>query len=288
VTQTADAQVARQSLTAWGLVAPMLVLIVLCFIVPLVAIGAISFSPSEAGTLLPGFTLNAYAAFIGDRFYQAMIVRSLQLSITVTLLALVVTYPIALFLHRLESRWRSLLIVITIAPLLLSAVVRTYGWMVIMGDNGWVNSVLRFVGLPTARLFNTYTGVLIGMTEIMMPYMALGLIAGFNRIDPTLEEAAASLGASPWRRFYRVTLPLSLPGISLGCLLCFVLAMSAFVTPSLLGGGRVFVLATEIYDQAVTTLNWPLASAMSMLALVLFLLVLTAYNRLSRRWEESQ
>jgi putative spermidine/putrescine transport system permease protein len=159
--------------------------------------------------------------------------------------------------------------------------------MVIMGDNGWVNAVLRTLGLPTVRLFNTYNGVVIGMAEILMPYMALGLIAGFNRIDPTLEEAAASLGANSWRRFYRVTLPLSLPGVSLGCLLCFVLAMSAFVTPSLLGGGRVFVLATEIYDQAVTSLNWPLASAMSMLALALFLVVLIAYNRQSRRWEES-
>jgi len=285
MTPVAETRLLRQSAAAWGLVTPMLLLIVFCFIVPLGAMGVISFSPSEGGTLLPGFTLDAYDSFLGDPFYQGMIFRSIQLSVTVTALALLVTYPIALFLHRLESRWKSLLVVITVAPLLVSAVVRTYGWMVIMGDNGWINAVLRFVGLPTVRLFNTYNGVLIGMTEILMPYMALGLIAGFNRIDPLLEEAAASLGASPWRRFVRVTLPLSVSGIGLGCLLCFVLAMSAFVTPSLLGGGRVFVLATEIYDQAVNSLDWPLAAAMSMFALILFTAVLVLYNRLSRRWE---
>jgi putative spermidine/putrescine transport system permease protein len=276
----------RDAAKAVALTTPMLVLIGLGFVFPLLWIGRISFQPVvEGSTLLEGFTLDAYGDFFGDPFYQATALRSIQLAVTVTVLALIVTYPIALFLHRTQSRWRSVLIVITVAPLLLSAVVRTYGWMVILGDAGWINSLLRILHLPTVRLFNNYNGTLIGLTEIMMPYMALGLIAGFNRIDAALEEAAASLGASPMRRFLRVTLPLSLPGVGLGCLLSFVLTMSAFVTPTLLGGGRVFVVATEIYNQAVAILNWPLAAAMSVATLVFFMIVLVIYNRLSRRWE---
>ncbi|MCO5064605.1 MAG: ABC transporter permease [Rhizobiaceae bacterium] len=281
-----DRKALRKSGEAVLLTLPMMLLIGLGFLVPLIWIGRISFQPViEGSTLLEGFTFDSYAQFFGDPFYRSAALRSIQLAVTVTILALLVTYPIALFLHRTESRWRSVLVVITIAPLLVSAVVRTYGWMVILGDAGWVNSVLRMLDLPTLRLFNNYTGTVIGLTEIMMPYMALGLIAGFNRIDPTLEEAAASLGATPMRRFLRVTLPLSLPGVGLGCLLSFVLTMSAFVTPSLLGGGRVFVVATEIYNQAIAVLNWPLAAAMSVVTLVFFVVVLVFYNRISRRWE---
>lgn len=282
----ADRNALKKSGYALLLSLPMLLLIGLGFVLPLIWIGRISFQPViEGSTLLEGFTFASYGAFFGDPFYRSAALRSIQLAVTVTVLSLLVTYPIALFLHRTQSRWRSVLIVITIAPLLVSAVVRTYGWMVILGDAGWINSVLMMLGLPRLKLFNNYTGTVIGLTEIMMPYMALGLIAGFNRIDATLEEAAASLGAPPFRRFLRVTLPLSLPGIGLGCLLSFVLTMSAFVTPSLLGGGRVFVVATEIYNQAIAILNWPLAAAMSVVTLVFFIIVLVFYNRISRRWE---
>lgn len=272
-------------LLALALAAPALILVGVCFLVPLALIARLSFAPSQAGgAILAGLTLESYRAFLGDPFYRAMIVRSIALSILITMIVLFFTYPIALFLHRTRSRWRSLLVVVTIAPLLVSAVVRTYGWMVILGDNGWVNSTLRLMDLAPMELDNDYTGVVIGMIEILMPYMALALIVGFGRIDTTLEEAAASLGATPSRRFWRITLPLSLPGIGLGCMLSFVLAISAFVTPTLLGGGRVFLIATEIYTQALEILNWPLASAMAVLMLVAFTGALTLYSWVGRRW----
>lgn len=263
---------------------PMLLLIGACFVLPLLWIGRISFyALHPGGVLVPDTTLDSYGAFLGDPFYREMVARTILGAGLVTVLALLLTYPIALFLHRTTSAWRGVLVVMTVAPLLISTVVRTYGWMVILGDNGWLNGLLRLLGLPTLKLANDYPAVVIGLTQIMMPYMALCLISGFGRVDPTLEDAAESLGATPMRRFWRITLPLSLPGVALGCMLTFVIAVSAYVTPALLGGGRVFLIATEIYTQALETLNWPLASAMSVLLLVVFLVALTLYSRLARR-----
>jgi putative spermidine/putrescine transport system permease protein len=157
--------------------------------------------------------------------------------------------------------------------------VRTYGWIVILFENGLINNALAAMGFNRMRLIFNQTGVVIGLTEILMPYMILSLIAGFGRLEPRVEEAAATLGASPLRVFLRVVLPLTLPGIALGSLLCFVLAVSSFITPKLLGGGRVFLLATEIYDQAIVTLNWPVASALSILILLIFGMALLLYTR---------
>ena len=263
---------------------PMLLLIGTCFVLPLLWISRISLYASHpGGVLVPDTTLDSYSAFLGDPFYREMVARTILIAGLVTVLALVLTYPIALFLHRTTSAWRGVLVVMTVAPLLISTVVRTYGWMVILGDDGWLNGLLRLVDLPALKLANDYPAVVIGLTQIMMPYMALCLISGFGRVDPTLEDAAESLGARPMRRFWRVTLPLSLPGVALGCMLTFVIAVSAYVTPALLGGGRVFLVATEIYTQALETLDWPLASAMSVLLLVVFLVALTLYSRLAQR-----
>ncbi|MGH7189082.1 MAG: ABC transporter permease, partial [Acetobacteraceae bacterium] len=127
--------------------------------------------------------------------------------------------------------------------------------------------------------------VYIGLTQIEMPVMVLALIAGFASLDPTMEEAARSLGAAPWRAFLRVTVPLSAPGILVGCLITFVQVTSSFVTPTLLGGGRVYVMATMIYQEALETLNWPLGAAISIILIVVLLACLAGYERVERRWE---
>jgi putative spermidine/putrescine transport system permease protein len=268
------------------LLLPGVAILTLSFLAPVLWLARMSFNLTlPGGAMREAWTLANYAEFFDDPYFLEITLGTIEMSLGVTLLALVLSYPIALFLYRWQSPWRGLLVVLTVSPLLVGAVVRTYGWVIILGDRGWVNGLLGALGLLSQplRLVNNQTGVVIGLAEILMPYMALALIAGFGRLDRALEEAAMSLGASPVRTFLRVTLPLSLPGVALGSLLCFVLAVSSFITPKLLGGGRVFLLATEIYDQALTTLNWPLASTISVALLALFGLALTLYGRLQRR-----
>jgi putative spermidine/putrescine transport system permease protein len=270
------------------LLAPTTLALVVFFVLPLLWLFRASFDRGlDSGVIESAFTLENYQEFLTDRFYQQELLRTLRLGVVITALTLVATYPIALFLARTQSRWRGLLVALAIAPLLTSTVVRTYGWLVILGNDGLVNGALVGIGLidQPLRLINDEIGVVIGLVEILMPYMALGLLSGFGRINPDVEEAAMSLGANPLRTFWRVTLPLSLPGIATGVLLVFVLTISSFVTPQLLGGGRVFLMATEIYDQATYTLDWPFAAAISFLLLLLFGVVIALYTRVLRRLE---
>jgi putative spermidine/putrescine transport system permease protein len=274
---------------ALGLSLPALFAIGLGFLLPLLWLARMSLNPTEPGGVLrEGWTVGHYAELFGDSFYAELTLASLQMAAASTLGALLVGYPIALFLHRLESRWKTVLVLLAICPLLVSGVVRAYGWIIILGDAGWINSMLRGLGLidRPLRLVNNHIGVAIGLTESLLPYMTLSLLAGLGRLDRGLEEAARTLGASPLRTFLRITLPLSLPAVVLGCTICFMLAVSAFITPRLLGGGRVLLLATEIYEQALVTLNWPLAAALAVSLLAMFSLVLVASGRLQRKVAE--
>lgn len=265
------------------LLLPIVIINAIAFIIPILNLARISFSEAlPGGGIRDLFTWANWVALASDSFYLEILWRSVWMSLLITALTLVCSYPIALYLHRSSGRWRTFLIVLVISPLLTSAVVRTYGWIAILGDQGLLPNVLGSIGLVSPRLMFNIQGVVIGLTEILMPYMILALLAGFGRLDPRCEEAAQTLGASPLRTFWRIVVPLTAPGIALGCLLCFVLAVSSFITPRILGGGRVFLLATEIYDQAIVTLNWPGASALSILVLVVFGAALFLYSRLLR------
>ena len=262
------------------LLLPIALVNALGFVVPTLNLLRMSFFEAQGtGAMQEVFTLATWLKVFTDSFYAELILNSISTSLLITVLTLLCSYPIALYLHRSSGLWRSVLLVLVIAPLLTSAVVRTYGWIVILFENGLVNNALAAVGIGRVRMIFNKTGVTIGLTEILMPYMILALMAGFGKLDARIEEAAASLGASPMRVFRHIVLPLTLPGIALGSLLCFVLAVSSFITPKLLGGGRVFLLATEIYDQAIVTLNWPVASSLSILILLIFGTALLLYTR---------
>jgi len=270
---------------AIALLAPITLVNLIVFIYPIINLLRISFNVAlPGGGIGPEFTWENWVKLAEDSYYLEIVLRSVGVSLLITFLTLLCSYPIALFLHRYEGSWRTFFFVLVVSPLLTSAVVRTYGWVAVLADAGLINNVLSFFGAksPTRLLYNA-TGIIIGLTEILMPYMILALMAGFGRLDPRVEEAARTLGATPARTFTKVILPLTLPGIALGCLLCFVLAVSSFITPKLMGGGRVFLLATEIYDQAIVTLNWPLASTLSILVLIVFGAALWAYSAVLRR-----
>ncbi len=271
-----------------ALLLPMAIINFVAFVLPVARLAMISFIESRSGGVLTNnYTLENYVDFFTDSFSIELISNSLILGFGVTCITLCCAYPIALFLHRVSPKWRNMLFVITVSPLLVSSVVRTYGWMVILGDQGVVNGILISSGIIESplRLTNNTLGVFIGMVEVLIPYMALSLIAGFGRLENVYEEAAACLGANSWTRFRRVILPLTAPGIALGCLLCFVLSISSFITPKLLGGGRVFLLATEIYDQAVIQLEWPTAAAISVIVLIIFGIALAIYSRVVKRFD---
>lgn len=266
--------------------APGLVLLALVFGIPLGWLLRMSFNTADAGgTIKTGFSLGSYREFFGQAFNLSLIWHTIVLGVVVTACALVLAYPLGLFLLRTKSRFRGLLIALAMAPLLTSAVVRTFGWMVILRDDGIVNKTLLALGLISSplRLANNQVGVVVALVEILMPYLVLSVVTGSSRLNDSVLEASATLGGNRFRTFWNVTVPLTLPGVLTGCLLVFVLTISSFVTPALVGGGRVFVLATEIYDQAVASLNWPLASAMSFILIALFAGVLIGYQRLMAR-----
>ena len=271
-------------LTGWLLVAPALALLALGFAWPALTLARMSLNETaDTGALIPALTAHTYARLAADPFTWALTRDSLALAATAATVALLLAYPMALFLHRTRSRLRSLLAVAAVAPLLVSGTARVIGWLAVLGDGGLVNAALAAAHLPRMALINNWTGVRIGLTESVMPYTVLALLAGFGRLDPRLEEAAATLGARPITAFWTVTVPLTLPATAAAWVLAFILGTSAFITPKLMGGGRVFTLATEIYDAATQTLDWPAAAALSIYVLVLLALILAAQATALRR-----
>jgi putative spermidine/putrescine transport system permease protein len=270
---------------AW-LILPALAFTALVYVWPVLTLFRSAFHETgPTGAMIEAFSLKTAGEVFADSFTAELTLNSLLLSLSSTAIGLVLAYPLSLFLFRTTSRFKTVLAVIAISPMLVSGVVRVFGWLAILGDQGLVNGLLLATGVistPLKLVFN-WTGVTIGLAESIMPYMILALIAGFGRLDRTLEEASRSLGASPFRTFLRVTLPLSLPAIALAAGLGFILSMSAYITPKLLGGGRVFVLATEIFEQATTNTNWPVASVLAIYTLALLIVLLALFNLIASR-----
>ena len=263
---------------------PAFALLAVGFLWPLLVLARMSLNrTAEGGAMVSDLSVASYAKLAADSFTWSLTADSLRLAGVSASIALLLAYPMALFLFRSRSRFRNVLALAAVAPLLVSGTARVIGWLAILGDNGMVNAVIVAAGLPRQALINNWTGVQIGLTESVMPYTVLALLAGFGRLDQRLEEAAATLGARPLLAFWTVTLPLTLPAVIAAWLLAFLLGVSAFVTPRLMGGGRVFVLATEIYDAAVQTLDWPAAAALSIYVLVLLALILAVQAVFARR-----
>jgi ABC-type spermidine/putrescine transport system permease subunit I len=234
------------------------------------------------------FTGANYAK-LWELYYAALFWRTLRLSLIVTGLCAVLGYPLAYFLARSRPRVTTLGLFLLIVPLMVSTVIRVFGWMVILGSEGLVNQGLRLLGVGGVRILQTEAAVVIGLAQQSMPFMVLPIMAAIERIPPSIEEAAQNLGANWGQMFARTILPLSMPGLVSGSLLVFSVSMSAFVTPALMGGRRSRMVGQQIYEEVLTAYNWPGAASLtivlsvSMLALVGLALWATARRaRLSR------
>jgi putative spermidine/putrescine transport system permease protein len=279
----------RRRLIVWGLLAPSLLALLVTYVFPLTWVLRMAFNIGQGnGIVIETFSFESIWTVVSDPYYWETIGTSLWLGVLVSVLCIVVSYPIALFLATSTSKWTGVLTVLAIAPLMTSAVVRTFGWMIILGNDGMINSLLQDFGFTSSPLplANSFTGVTIGLVEIFMPYAILAMLSGFGRINAQLEDAAGSLGANRFNVFRRITFPLSLPGVFTALLLVFVLTIATFVTPRLLGGGRVQVMATEIYDQTTGLLNWPMAAALAVVLLILFGAVIAIYQRFTGKFVE--
>jgi putative spermidine/putrescine transport system permease protein len=221
-------------------------------------------------------TFESYYQFGTDIFYWDILGRTLWLATQTTLITLIIGYPIAYAVSRLHNqRLKILLYVLIFSPLLTSIVTRVFGWIILLGRNGFVNFILlnlKIVDEPVSLIYNIQ-GVLICMVHIYLPFAIFPLLSVLNQIDPVLKEAASDLGCGRWQVFKRVTWPLSIHGLLVAAQITFIQAVSAFVAPQLLGGGRVIVLPRLIYD-SITSLNWPMASVQSIVLLIISLTIL--------------
>jgi putative spermidine/putrescine transport system permease protein len=259
----------------WLLVGLPTLFLLLFFVAPTLYLFSASVMISD-GMPLDRPTPENYQILLGRSFYQWVILRSFGVGIGVGLAVVLLSYPVAYFLVRTTSRWKGLLIAVTLSPLLASVIVRTYGWYVILNQEGALNGLLvwaRLVEQPL-RLLPSTAAIIVGLSHALLPYGVLSIMSSLNGMNPALERAAMSLGATRTGTFLRVTLPLTLPGIMGGFILAFSLAISAYATPAILGGPATETMATSIRNFMVAILDWGLGSAMGVILLASSLLLL--------------
>lgn len=274
----------RSDLRAW-LVSPA-VIVAACIAVALLAVLQFSFRAHVPGSLdVGGFTFDNFGG-MGKSIYYSAFSNTLWLSVETTVASLLIAYPLAYALVRVKSRaLKSFILVVSITPLFLGEIVRTYSWIAVLGSNGFINGTLRKLGLiewPLELMF-THFGVLIALVHVTIPVVVLMLATAISHIDRDYEKAAQSLGAGPVKTFVTVTLPLSMPGILASITTAFAWTFSAFATPQMIGGGRVPTVSTLVYQLGFSSMNFPLAASLSVMGLVLTAASLLALSLFTRR-----
>jgi len=267
--------------------APASGVLLILMVIPLLGMIIISFKREAFGLIQPDVTLENYVSLLTDWDSLTLMLSTLGVAAVVTFLCVLSGFPLATVIARAAPRRRALLYFLVTAPLLINTVVRSYGWLLILGRQGLLNQLLLAAGwidTPLALSGNLF-GVIIGGTQVFLPFMVLSLAASLQTIDPRLRESSSILGAGHWRTFWRITLPLSLPGLIAGCVLVFSLMLGAFVTPLILGGSSVRYLSVQVYTDALVLFNLPRATALALLLMVVVLLVYALQKRLTRRAE---
>jgi putative spermidine/putrescine transport system permease protein len=275
-------------LTAGAQLTPALAFLAFFFLLPAATLFAYSFlTQSPQGTVGLPLTAAHYRHFFGTPLYARVLWTTLRISLVTTAAAAALAYPVALVIVRTSAAVARAVTMIVIAPLIVSVVVRTYGWEVILGNGptgvlNWLLLATGFIHRPL-RLLYTDTAVVIGSLHVFFPLMVLPLASALGKIDPALDDAATTLGAGSWRRFRRITLPLSLPGLAVGGTLVFSLTAGSFVTPAILGGSSAQMLGMLVDQQILTVYDWPFGATVATVLVVIVLAVNIASMRVLDR-----
>ena len=237
---------------------------------------------------LRGLDVENFNTLLGDDLYWIAALSSIRIAAISTILLLIVGYPIAYGMARAASRWRPLLVALVILPFWTSFLIRVYAWIGILKPEGLLNQLLLWVGAIERPLtiINTETAVFIGIVYAYLPFMVLPLYASLEKLDRTLIEAAQDLGSPPWKAFWTITLPLSMPGVIAGSLLCFIPIVGEFVIPDLLGGSETLMIGRTLWSEFFSNRDWPLASAVAIVLLLILVVPIVLYREVeARRWE---
>lgn len=266
----------------WLLLSPSLTAIFLMLVVPIAFVVVYSFwLRSPVGRDIPAFQFGNYAKFFADFFYPSLLIRTIRVALETVLLCLVMGYVPAYFFYKTESKLKPALMILVMLPFWISFIIRTLSWINILGDSGLINHILlsiKLIDSPLSMLYNE-GAVLMGLLQYLLPFMILNIYVSLDGIDKSLTEAAKSLGCTEWQAFREVTLPLSLPGVSAGCLLTFVLTCGTYLPPMILGGPGNEMIANMVFKRIITTLDWPFGCAISTILLTLVGLIVFAYNK---------
>lgn len=272
---------AREARQPWILLTPALTAVTLLLFIPLVFIVIYSFWLRTAtGADVPGFHLDNWTEALTDPFYRDILISPLRIAAITTLVCALMGYPSAYFIARSQGN-KMILLLLLMLPFWISYIIRTMSWINILGVSGALNTALIWLGItdePIQMLYNEVT-VILGLVHFLLPFMVLNVFVSLDGIDPNLEAAANSLGATRWQSFLQVTLPLSLPGLAAGGLLCFVLGAGTYITPLVLGGPGDAMFANLVFEAIITQLNWPLGSALSLMLLAVLGVLVMIYNR---------
>lgn len=266
----------------WLLLSPALTAITLLLAIPICFIVVYSFwLKTASGVPQTGFHLDNWAEVLTDVFYRDILFTTLKIAFLTTVVCILLGYVPAYFIAMTTFRHKAFLLLLLMLPFWISYIIRTMSWINILGGSGAINAVLLWLGIvdePIRMLYNEPT-VIIGLVHYLLPFMVLNIYVSLDGIDRSLVDAARSLGCTGWQAFREVTLPLSLPGLAAGSLLCFVLSAGTYITPLVLGGPTDAMFANLVFEAIITQLNWPLGSALSLVLLVLLGLLVTVYNR---------
>ena len=262
---------------------PYIVWAVLMLVLPMALI--FIYSITEPGNSIISFsiTLDQYIKFFTDKDFLLILWRSLAIAVKTTIICLLLGYPIAYYIARTKEKTQNMLILCITIPMWINMLVRTYAWIGLLSDGGLIQKILSLVGLGHIKLLYTEGAVLLGMVYNFLPFMILQIQTSLCKMDTSLLEASADLGASPAQTFRRITLPLSLPGVINGITLVFLPAVSSFFIPKLLGGGQYFLIGNMIENQFITVGEWNFGSAISMIMAVIMMLLMMAVRKTEKR-----